>query len=50
MYRVIYDYKDQKGFLQTGSVVYNELRLAFSFIRSLRLDKNLIGKPIVERV
>jgi len=50
MYRVIYDYTTKEGFLETNSIVYNELRLAFAFIRSLTSRKDVIGKPVLERV
>ena len=50
MYRVIFDYTTKEGFLETKSIVYNELRLAFAFIRSLTSRKDIVGKPTIERV
>jgi len=50
MFRVIYDYRDRNGFISTDMIDYKELKLALAFIRELSLKKNIIGKPILERI
>jgi len=50
MIRVTYDYMAKDGFLETKSVVFNEMKTAFSWIRSLTYHNTIIGKPILERV
>jgi hypothetical protein len=50
MIRVTYDYRSRDGFLETDSIVYNELKLAFAFLRTLGFRRDLIGKPVLERV
>ena len=50
MVRVTYDYMAKDGFLETKSVVFNEMKAAFSWIRSLTYHNTIIGKPILERV
>jgi hypothetical protein len=50
MVRVTYDYMAKDGFLETKSVVFNELRTAFALIRNLTNQNSIIGKPILERV
>lgn len=50
MYRVTYDYRDEKGFIQTDTIVYDSLKHAFAMIKGLTKNRNTIGKPILERV
>ena len=50
MIRVTYDYRSRDGFLETDSIVYKELKLAFAFLRTLGFRRDLIGKPVLERV
>jgi hypothetical protein len=50
MVRVIYDYRTRDGFLETDSIVYKELKLAFAFLHTLRYRRDLIGKPVLERI
>lgn len=50
MFRVSYDYRTKDGFLETDVIDYKELRLAFAFIRTLCFRRDVIGKPILERV
>lgn len=49
MVRVTYDYMAKDGFLETKSVVFNEMRSAFALIRNLTNQNTIIGKPILER-
>jgi hypothetical protein len=50
MYRVTYDYRAKDGFLTNETVLYQELQRAFILIRALASRKDVIGKPILERV
>lgn len=50
MYRVIYDYKTREGFLETDVIDYKELKMAFAFIRTLTFRRDVVGKPVLERV
>lgn len=50
MYRVTYDYITRNGFLETDVIDYKELKLAFAFIRTLTFRKDVVGKPILERI
>lgn len=50
MFRVSYDYLEKRGFLETDVIDFTELRMAFAFINTLRHRKDVVGKPILERV
>jgi len=50
MVRVTYDYRTKDGYLETKSIVFNEMKAAFSWIRNLSFHNGIVGKPILERV
>jgi hypothetical protein len=50
MIRVTYDYRTRDGFLETESVVYKEMKLAFAFLRTLNFRRDVVGKPVLERI
>jgi major membrane immunogen (membrane-anchored lipoprotein) len=50
MVRVTYDYRTRDGFLETDSIVYKEMKLAFAFIKTLASRRDVVGKPVLERI
>jgi hypothetical protein len=50
MTRVTYDYRTRDGFLETESIVYKEVKLALAFLRILMNRRDVIGKPVIERI
>lgn len=50
MYRVTFDYKTKNGFLETDTIKYDNLKLAFAFLRVLSLRRDVVGKPILEMI
>ena len=50
MIKVTYDYRSKDGFLVTDSIVYKEMKFAFAFIKTLASRRDVVGKPVLERI
>ena len=50
MCKVTYDYVAKDGFLTQDIMKFNDLKTAFAFIRSVASRRDVVGKPILERM
>lgn len=49
MFKVTYTERNEKGYLIDMSKNFDMLQEAFVFIREIRANSRLVGKPIIER-
>jgi hypothetical protein len=49
MFKVTYTVKNETGFLVDKSKNFEMLQDAFKFVRELKSNSKMVGKPIIER-
>lgn len=49
MFKVIYTVKNENGYLVDKSKMFDMLQDAFKFVRELKGNSKMVGKPTIER-